>query len=151
MAIWIVWHKTRSFLINMHGEPITSQWGCQWKPDRNTKTNLLQTACVLGIWWGLSYDEFHADRAQPAGLGQNTFWINNSRLCIFFSTTLRVFKWSGAVVFSTRVSKYILNSKGGHHLKKKIKVWILSKGGGRGSTPNPNFLKCIFGKGEILF
>ena len=23
--------------------------------------------------------------------------------------------------------------------------------GGRGSTPKPNFFKCIFGKGEILF
>ena len=44
-----------------------------------------------------------------------------------------------------------LSDKGGHHLKKKMKVWILSKGGGRGSTPNPNFFKCIFGKGEILF
>ena len=23
--------------------------------------------------------------------------------------------------------------------------------GGRGSTPNPNFFKCIFGKSKILF
>ena len=32
-----------------------------------------------------------------------------------------------------------------------MKVWILSKGGGRWSTPNPNLFKFIFGKGKILF
>ena len=41
-------------------------------------------------------------------------------------------------------------NKGGHPLKK-MKVWILSKGGGGGQPQNPNFLICIFGKGEILF
>jgi hypothetical protein len=42
------------------------------------------------------------------------------------------------------------DGKGAHQKKnKKIKLWNLSKGGGGGQTPNPNFSGFYFGSIEI--
>ena len=69
----------------------------------------------------------------------------------------RLIEWIMDPVPDRLLGKKILNVMSNYYrlgrssFKKKNESMDSVQRGGRGSTPNPNFLKCIFGKGEILF